>query len=76
MNLNGIEAIIGHLKNRHRLNRNYLSGSIGDELNVLLAAAGFNFKKWMRNIKLAFDIIFYKLKLKGLSFIFQSYRQL
>ena len=66
----GIEAIIGHLKNRHRLNRNYLSGSIGDELNVLLAAAGFNFKKWMRNIKLAFDIIFYKLKLKGLSFNF------
>ena len=66
----GIEAIIGHLKNRHRLNRNYLSGSLGDELNVLLAAAGFNFKKWMRNIKLAFDIIFYKLKLKGLSFNF------
>jgi IS5 family transposase len=27
--------------------RNYLKGTIGDAINLLLAAAAFNFKKWM-----------------------------
>jgi IS5 family transposase len=44
----GIEGIISHLKNDHRLNRNYLKGFLGDEINVFMAAAGFNFRKWMR----------------------------
>ncbi len=44
----GIEAIIGHLKSDFRLVRNYLRGSIGDKINLMLAAAAFNFKKWMR----------------------------
>lgn len=56
----GIEAIIGHLKNKHRLNVNYLSGTYGDDINVILASIGFNLKKWMRNIKI---IIFYFIKL-------------
>ena len=44
----GIEAVIGHLKSDHRLGRNFLSGFLGDEINVLMAAAAFNFKKWLR----------------------------
>ena len=28
--------------------RNYLKGSVGDSMNLMLAAAAFNFKKWMR----------------------------
>lgn len=44
----GIEPVIGHLKSDHRLNRNYLKCFSGDQMNVLLAAAVFNFKKWMR----------------------------
>lgn len=44
----GIEAIIGHLKSDHRLDRNYLKGFMGDQINVLMAAAAFNFRKWMR----------------------------
>ena len=44
----GIEPVIGHLKSDHRLNRNYLKGFAGDQINVLMAAAAFNFKKWMR----------------------------
>jgi len=44
-----IEPIIGHLKSDHRLARNYLKGFIGDEINLLLAAAAFNFKKWMNS---------------------------
>jgi transposase, IS5 family len=44
----GIEPVIGHLKSDHRLNRNYLKGFAGDQINVMMAAAAFNFKKWMR----------------------------
>ena len=43
-----IEPIIGHLKSDHRMQRNYLKGFIGDEMNLLLAATAFNLKKWMR----------------------------
>jgi hypothetical protein len=28
--------------------RNYLSGTAGDQINTLLAAAVYNMKKWMR----------------------------
>ena len=42
-----IEPVIGHLKSDHRLSRNYLKGFIGNEINLLLAAAAFNLKKWM-----------------------------
>src|SRR5690606_35974203 len=44
----GIEPVIGHLKSDHRLGRNFLAGFFGDQINVLMAAAAFNFKKWMR----------------------------
>jgi IS5 family transposase len=39
----GIEPIIGHLKADHRLDRNFLAGILGDQINVLMAAAAFNF---------------------------------
>ena len=42
-----IEPIIGHVKSDHRMQRNYLKGFIGDEINLLLAASAFNLKKWM-----------------------------
>jgi IS5 family transposase len=42
-----IEPVIGHLKNDFRLARNYLKGTIGDSINLLMAAAAFNCKKWM-----------------------------
>ena len=44
----GIEAIIGHLNSKFRLVRNYLKGTIGDSINLLLAGAAFNFKKWIK----------------------------
>jgi IS5 family transposase len=43
-----IEPVIGHLKSGCRLCRNYLHGWEGDELNVLLAAAGWNLRKLLR----------------------------
>ena len=40
-----IEPVIGHLKQDYRLCRNYLKGIIGDNINVILAAAAMNFKR-------------------------------
>jgi len=53
----GIEPVIGHLKSDHRLKRNFLKGFIGDQINLIMAAAAFNFKKWMR------EVIFWLIKL-------------
>jgi IS5 family transposase len=47
----GIEPVIGHVKHDHRMIINYLSGTQGDAINTLLAAAGFNFRKMLRRIK-------------------------
>ena len=38
-----IEPVIGHLKEDHRMHRNYLTGRDGDRINEVLAAAGYNF---------------------------------
>jgi len=40
----GIEPTIGHLKSDHRLGRNFYKGLAGDAINILLAAAAYNFK--------------------------------
>lgn len=47
----GIEPVIGHIKHDHRMLRNYLKGATGDKINSLLAAAAFNFKKKLNQIK-------------------------
>jgi len=46
----GIEPIIGHLKSDYRLARNYPKGSLGDAINLMLAASAFNFKKLMKQL--------------------------
>jgi len=42
-----IEPVIGHLKNDYRMTRNFLKGCYGDAINVMMAAAGMNFKRMM-----------------------------
>jgi len=42
-----IEPRIGHLKTDHRLSRNFYKAIKGDNINVMLAAAGMNFKRMM-----------------------------
>lgn len=47
-----VEPVIGHAKSDHRMDRNYLKGSQGDAINVVLAAAGYNFRRllaWLRS---------------------------
>lgn len=48
----GIEPIIGHLKNDHRLSRNYLLGKLGDQVNAILSGCAFNLRKIMNLIKI------------------------
>lgn len=43
-----IEPLIGHLKSDHRMERNRLKGRVGDQLNALLSACGFNLRKLLR----------------------------
>ena len=53
----GIEPTIGHLKSDCRLDRNFYKGVVGDTVNVLLAAAAYNFRRAMK----AFWCMLYKI---------------
>ena len=57
----GIEPTIGHLKSDHRLNRNFYKGVAGDAVNILLAAAAYNFKRAMKALLHLLKIITEKL---------------
>ena len=48
----GIEPVIGHLKDDHRMRRNFLSGELGDAVNCLLAGAAFNMVKRLNQLKM------------------------
>lgn len=52
-----IEPVIGHLKNDHRMARCFLKGAEGAGLNLALAAAAWNIKKWVND--LLFALIFW-----------------
>ncbi len=46
-----VEPVIGHMKQDHRMGRNYLAHAAGDAINAVLAAAGYNFRRilaWLR----------------------------
>jgi hypothetical protein len=47
-----VEPVIGHLKAEHRMGRNYLWFRRGDAANAVLAAAGYNFRRIIRWLKL------------------------
>lgn len=57
----GIEPIIGHVKHDHRMKRNFLAGVNGDQINTILAAAGFNMMKKLRKIKEELLILILKI---------------
>jgi IS5 family transposase len=58
-----IEPVIGHLKTDHRLGRNFYKGITGDNINIMLAAAAFNFKRMMNKWKVALGLLFQRLLL-------------
>ena len=56
-----VEPVIGHLKDDHRMGRNYLAHASGDAINAVLAAAGYNFRRliqWLRLLLLRILIAF------------------
>ncbi len=56
-----IEPKIGHLKEDHRLGRNFYKGIKGDNINVMLAAAAMNFKRMMNIYKKMFFDFFIRM---------------
>ena len=56
-----IEPTISHMKHQYRMIKNYLKGSLGDRINAMMAAAAYNFKKWMNKIRKKFLQLFYFL---------------
>jgi hypothetical protein len=45
-----VEPVIGHVKYDHRMDVNFLRGKLGDLTNPVLAAAGFNLKKYAMQV--------------------------
>ena len=45
-----IEPVIGHLKADHRMSRCWLKGSVGDAINAVLSAAGYNLRWLLRAV--------------------------
>jgi len=59
-----IEPVTGHMKEEHRLSRNYPGGMEGDKMNPILSAGAFNLQKLLRS----FCVPFLCLLRKGLFF--------
>jgi len=56
-----VEPVIGHMKNGHRMDRNFLAHGQGDAINPILAAAGYNFRlilKWIRLLCVWITVLF------------------
>lgn len=49
-----VEPVIGHLKQDHRMGRNFLALSEGDANNAVLAAVGYNFSLLLNWLRLLF----------------------
>lgn len=59
-----VEPLIGHLKSEGRMGRNYLYGTLGDQMNAIMVSAGYNFKLILRWLRILFSLF--------LSWIFSS----
>ena len=48
-----IEAVIGRCKTDGHLDRNFLKGRLGDQINAVMSAVGYNFRlilKWLKHL--------------------------
>jgi IS5 family transposase len=52
-----VEPVIGHLKEDHRMDRNYLAHRHGDFNNAILAAVGYNFRRLIRWLRILLCLI-------------------
>jgi IS5 family transposase len=61
------------------MQRNYLKGFVGDQINLLLAATAFNLKKWMRIYFFALflrDVLLLNIALNEINKLKQSIEKL
>lgn len=63
----GIEPTIGHLKTDYRLGRNFYKGILGDAINLMLAAAAYNFKRAMKVLRILLKRISETLNIRSIS---------
>ena len=56
--MNVIESVIRYIKNDHYMERNMLAGTVGDKLNAMFAAVGFNLMKLMKGLGRLFLCLF------------------
>jgi IS5 family transposase len=65
-----VEPVIGHIKNEHRMGRNYLAHQQGDAINAILAAMGYNFRlllRWLRLLlRLLLTVLFAQMRRRSL----------
>jgi IS5 family transposase len=52
-----VEPVIGHIKNRHRMDRNYLARPQGDAINTVLAAVGDNSRLLRNSLRFLLSLI-------------------
>jgi len=55
------EPVIGHMKEDHGMDRNFLAHAAGDAINAVLAAAGYNFRRVLTWLRLLLAWIIYTL---------------
>jgi len=56
-----VEPVIGHRKAEYRMDRNHVKGRDGDRINVVVAAAGYNFAlliRWFEALWRALFLVF------------------
>jgi len=58
-----IEPVIGHLKSDFRMQKNYLHGEKSPKINAMMAAAGWNLKKFMKHLVKNIFWPFYQMRI-------------
>lgn len=58
-----IEPIIGHAKMSHKLDRHRLKGMLGDKINAIYSAIGFNFRQLLNWIKQSLLFLLYLIRI-------------
>jgi transposase, IS5 family len=56
-----VEPVIGHLKEEHRMGRNYLWYRRGDAANAVLAGIGYNFRRLIQWLRILLHLFLAKL---------------
>lgn len=57
-----IEPVIGHMKSDGKLDKNYLTGVLGDKINALLCGAGHNIRVILRKLRVMLSFFSFLLQ--------------